>query len=58
MSGNQTLIPMKVAAGMTVWGLTAGGHILPEDPRRLTDAGAHRIVGDWAEAAREFARWA
>ena len=45
------------AAGMTVWALTAGGHILPEDPQRLAQAGAHRIVPTWAEAGEDFARW-
>ena len=45
------------AAGMTVWALTAGGHILPGDIPRLRQAGAHAIVGAWSEAARDFTAW-
>lgn len=46
------------AAGMTVWALTAGGHMGPADPRRLRKAGAHEILGAWSEAASRFAGWA
>jgi HAD superfamily hydrolase (TIGR01509 family) len=45
------------AAGMTVWALTAGGHMLPGDGARLREAGAHALVAAWADAARDFARW-
>jgi HAD superfamily hydrolase (TIGR01509 family) len=45
------------AAGMTVWALTAGGHVQASDVLRLRDAGAHRIVADWSEAAQDFADW-
>jgi HAD superfamily hydrolase (TIGR01509 family) len=45
------------AAGMTVWALTAGGHVLPGDVPRLREAGAHAVVGAWSEAARDFAGW-
>jgi HAD superfamily hydrolase (TIGR01509 family) len=40
------------AAGMTVWGFLGGGHAHDRLARRLLDAGAERIVADWAEAAR------
>lgn len=46
------------AAGMTVWALTAGGHIAADDIDRLRGAGAHAVVGAWSEAARDFAAWA
>lgn len=45
------------AAGMTVWALTAGGHVLAGDIDRLRGAGAHAIVGDWSEVASDFASW-
>jgi HAD superfamily hydrolase (TIGR01509 family) len=45
------------AAGMTVWGFIGGGHIQPEDPARLTAAGASRLVSAWPDAASEFAAW-
>ncbi|WP_031551375.1 HAD family hydrolase [Parvularcula oceani] len=35
-----------VAAGMTVWGFTGGGHCLSDHGARLEAEGAHRIVGD------------
>ena len=46
-----------LAAGMTVWGFTGGGHIAPEDGAALSAAGAHRVIGHWDEAAAEFASW-
>jgi HAD superfamily hydrolase (TIGR01509 family) len=45
------------AAGMTVWALTAGGHILPGDVPRLRAAGAHAVVEAWSEAGKDFAGW-
>ncbi|MVN85955.1 HAD-IA family hydrolase [Deinococcus sp. HMF7620] len=33
-----------LAAGMTVWGLLAGGHILPEDEARLRELGVARLL--------------
>jgi HAD superfamily hydrolase (TIGR01509 family) len=43
------------AAGMQVWGFRGGGHMTDRLAERLTQAGAMRIVADWAEAARLFA---
>ena len=43
------------AAGMTAWGFTGGSHMDDATRRRLTAAGAARIVPDWADAARLFA---
>ena len=40
------------AAGMTVWGFLGGGHATDGLGERLLDAGAERLVRDWAEAAR------
>ena len=40
------------AAGMRVWGFLGGGHAHDGLGARLTDAGAERIVQDWAEVAR------
>ena len=42
-------------AGMQVWGFRGGGHMTDRLAERLTQAGAQRIVSDWAEAARLFA---
>ena len=39
------------AAGMTVWGFLGGGHAHDALGMRLLDAGAERLVRDWAEAA-------
>ena len=43
------------AAGMRVWGFRGGGHMTARLSARLTDAGAERIVADWAEAETLFA---
>jgi beta-phosphoglucomutase-like phosphatase (HAD superfamily) len=40
-----------VAAGMTVVGLCAGGHIREGYPERLREAGAHHVVKDYAGIA-------
>lgn len=42
-------------AGMTVWAFAGGGHMSDAIGRRLVDAGAHRLVADWAQAERLFA---
>lgn len=39
------------AAGMEVWGFAGGGHMDAALSARLAEAGARRIVPDWAEAA-------
>lgn len=39
------------AAGMTVVGLCAGGHIRGDHPQRLTQAGAHHVFGSYAALA-------
>jgi beta-phosphoglucomutase-like phosphatase (HAD superfamily) len=38
-------------AGMPVWGFLGGGHAHDGLGTRLTDAGAERLVADWAQAA-------
>ena len=38
------------AAGAQVWGFLGGGHMSARDAERLAQAGAHRVVSDWAEA--------
>jgi len=43
------------AAGMEVWGFCGGGHMDEDAVRRLTEAGAHRLVADWSEAQGLFA---
>jgi len=43
------------AAGMTVWGFVGGGHMDEASAGRLVEAGAHRLVGHWREAAALFA---
>lgn len=45
------------AAGMTVWALTAGGHILPGDAERLTAAGADWVATNWEAAGAVFDEW-
>lgn len=40
-----------VAAGMTVVGLCAGGHIRDGHAQRLQEAGAHHVAGDYAAVA-------
>ena len=44
-----------LAAGMTVWGFCGGGHMDDAVRASVTAAGAHRVVGDWAEAQGLFA---
>ncbi len=41
-----------LAAGMTVWGFAGGGHMDERAGARLSEAGAERLLADWAEAAR------
>jgi HAD superfamily hydrolase (TIGR01509 family) len=43
------------AAGMEVWGFCGGGHMDDDAARRLVEAGAHRMVADWAQARGLFA---
>ena len=43
------------AAGMRVWGFTAGGHMDKASGKRLLDAGAERLIASWDEFAREYA---
>lgn len=46
-----------VAAGMHVIGLLAGGHIRPGHRRKLKDAGAWRVVDDYAALTTILAEW-
>ena len=46
-----------IAAGMTVWGFSGGGHMDEDLTARLHDAGAHRLVAHWAEAQALFERF-
>ena len=39
-----------LAAGMTVWGFSGGGHMDENLSASLSAAGAHRLVAHWAEA--------
>ena len=43
-----------IAAGMRVWGFSGGGHMTPRIAEHLTEAGAERIVANWAEAEGLF----
>ncbi|HEX6866908.1 MAG TPA: HAD-IA family hydrolase, partial [Caulobacteraceae bacterium] len=43
------------AAGMQVWGFLGGGHMDSDAARRLSEAGAHRLVENWGEARGLFA---
>lgn len=43
-----------LAAGMTVWGFSGGGHMDEASARRLLEAGAQRVVGSWDEARGLF----
>lgn len=43
-----------LAAGMTVWGFSGGGHMDEASARRLAEAGAQRVVGSWDEARGLF----
>jgi beta-phosphoglucomutase-like phosphatase (HAD superfamily) len=40
-----------VAAGMTIVGLCAGGHVRGDHPQRLKQAGAHQVFDSYAELA-------
>ena len=42
------------AAGMTVWGFRGGGHMTDRLAGRLREAGAERVLTDWAEAEALF----
>ncbi|MBV9903068.1 MAG: HAD-IA family hydrolase [Alphaproteobacteria bacterium] len=42
------------AAGMRVWGFAGGGHMTDRVTPLLTEAGAERIVKNWAEAEALF----
>ncbi len=44
-----------LAAGMTVWGFSGGGHMDAAASARLAEAGASEVLGSWAEAAERFA---
>jgi beta-phosphoglucomutase-like phosphatase (HAD superfamily) len=44
-----------LAAGMTVWGFSGGGHVDADGAARLAQAGAHEVVESWAEAGARFA---
>jgi len=46
------------AAGMEAWGFTGGGHMDEEAGRRLSEAGASRLVASWAQAQELFAAFA
>jgi HAD superfamily hydrolase (TIGR01509 family) len=46
-----------VAAGMTAWGFTGGGHCDDDTAAALIAAGAERVLAHWDEAADQFARW-
>ncbi len=43
-----------IAGGMRVWCFSGGGHMTPRIAERLTQAGAERIVANWAEAEGLF----
>ena len=43
-----------IAAGMRVWGFSGGGHMTPKLAEHLTQAGAERIVENWAQAEELF----
>jgi beta-phosphoglucomutase-like phosphatase (HAD superfamily) len=45
------------AAGASVWGFLGGGHMGPGDAARLLEAGAERVLPDWAEVEGLFQGW-
>jgi len=47
-------VKAALAAGMTVWGFSGGGHMDDALSARLADAGAERLVAHWAEAQKLF----
>ena len=44
-----------IAAGMRVWGFSGGGHMTDRLAARLREAGAERVLANWAEAEALFA---
>lgn len=50
-----TGVAAGVAAGATVWGLLAGGHIHPASAAQLREAGAARVLADHAELQEALA---
>lgn len=44
-----------IAAGMTVWGFTGGGHCFEGHGERLSEAGAHRVAAHFDEVADALA---
>jgi len=48
-------VKAALAAGMTVWGFSGGGHMDESLTARLHDAGAHAQIAHWAEAQALFA---
>ena len=47
-------VKAALAAGMTVWGFSGGGHMDDALSASLADAGAERLVAHWAEAQKLF----
>lgn len=45
-----------LAAGMTVWGFTGGGHCPPQHGEVLREAGALRVLTNWRDVADAFAQ--
>ena len=46
-----------VAAGMTVWGFLGGSHMDGSTAGALVDAGAVRVIPNWATVEVEFRSW-
>ena len=44
-------VKAALAAGMTAWGVSGGGHMDDHLRANLVEAGAQRSVADWAEGA-------
>ena len=42
------------AAGMKVWGFQGGGHMTDRIAARITEAGAERVVKNWADSETLF----
>lgn len=47
-------VKAAVAAGMTCWGFTGGGHCPPGHDRRLKGAGAHAVFATFGEIAAAY----